>query len=181
MMEWHYRSGLTIFGLLLFRLIWGMIGSSTARFSSFLRGPRAIAAYLRGRSPPLLGHNPLGALSVVGLLAMLAVQVSLGLFAADEDGLESGPLAHLVSGETAEELAELHGSTFILLVALIGIHVAAILFYLVVKRNNLVKPMVTGKREAPEGAQPMEHAPAWRFLSAAALAIGAVYWIASGA
>jgi cytochrome b len=180
MMEWHYRSGLTILGLLLFRLIWGVIGSSTARFSSFVRGPRAIADYLRGRSPPVLGHNPLGALSVIGLLTMLAVQVGLGLFAADEDGLESGPLAHLVSGKTAEEVAELHGSAFIVIVALIGLHVAAILFYLLVKRDNLVKPMVTGRREAPMGAQAMEHAPAWRFLIAAALAAVAVYWIAGG-
>jgi cytochrome b len=181
-MEWHFRSGLTVLGLLVFRLIWGFIGSSTARFSSFVRGPRAIFDYLRGRTEYRLGHNPIGALSVVALLGLLAVQVGLGLFASDEDGLVSGPLAHLISADLSEEITDLHEDNFDILLVLIGLHVAAIFFYFFVKRDNLVKPMVVGTREAPAGVEPMRPAAWWRFLVAAAIAFGVVsgIWRASG-
>jgi cytochrome b len=181
MMEWHYRSGLTILGLLVFRLIWGVIGSSTARFASFVRGPRRILDHLRGRREFMLGHNPLGALSVLALLAMLVAQVTLGLFAADEDGLESGPLAHLVDADLGEKLTELHETGFYILLVLIALHVTAILFYLLVKRRNLVAPMITGKIAAPPDTAPMRPAGAVRFLAAALLAAAFVWWIANGA
>lgn len=174
-MEWHYRSGLTILGLVVFRIVWGVIGSSTARFASFVRGPAAILDYVRGRREFVLGHNPLGALSVLALLGMLSVQVGLGLFAADEDGLESGPLAHLVDGETAEEIAEFHGLGFEVLKWLIVLHVAAILYYLLIRRKNLVTPMITGVAPAPAGTVPMHGGGAIRFLIAAASA-GALVW-----
>ncbi len=174
MMEWHYRSGLTILGLLVFRIVWGLIGSSTARFSSFVRGPGTILSYLRGRYVAPLGHNPIGALSVLALVGMLSLQVGLGLFAADEDGLESGPLAHLIDFELGEEIAELHEDSFDVLAVLIGLHVAAILFYLVVQRKNLVTPMVTGVTKAPPGTAAMEQAGAARFPTAAAAGVGAV-------
>ena len=178
MMEWHYRSGLAILGLLVFRIVWGVIGSSTARFASFVRGPRAVLDYLRGRAEFVLGHNPLGALSVLALLAMLAVQVGLGLFAADEDGLESGPLSHLVSGDTAERMAELHEKGFNLLLVLVALHVAAIAYYLIVRRNNLITPMVTGRTAAPPGTADLRPAGALRFLIAAGSAAAAVWLIA---
>lgn len=178
MMAWHYRSGLAILGLLVFRLVWGVIGSSTARFSSFVRGPRTILDYVRGRAEFVLGHNPLGALSVLALLAMLCVQVGLGLFAADEDGLESGPLAHLIDGDTAEEVAELHETSFDVLKILILLHVAAILYHLLVRRKNIVAPMVTGRTPAPAGMQPLEPAGAVRFIAAAAAAAASVWLIA---
>lgn len=178
MWDWHYRAGLAILGLLVFRLVWGIIGSSTARFSSFVRGPRAIAGYLRGRSGFVLGHNPLGALSVLALLAMVGAEVALGLFASDEDGLFIGPLAALVSEDTAETLTELHEELFDFLLILIGLHVAAILFYLLVKRSNLVKPMLTGSTEAPLDTPPMEQAGAARFGVAAAIAAATVFWAA---
>lgn len=174
MMEWHYRSGMLLLGLLVFRIVWGLIGSSTARFSRFVRGPRTIIGYLRGRIASPIGHNPLGALSVLALLGTMALQVGLGLFAADEDGLESGPLARFIDGDLSERIAELHETMFNVLLAVIALHVAAIAFYLLVKRRNLVRAMVTGVAEAPAGAEAMRGAGAVRFFVAAAVAFGVV-------
>lgn len=178
MLEWHYRTGLAILGLVVFRLAWGVIGSSTARFANFVRGPRRVLDYLRGRGVPFLGHNPLGALSVLALLAMVAVQAGLGLFASDEDGLMPGPLSGLVSDERSEAATELHEALFDWLLILIGLHVAAILFYLVVKRENLVGPMFTGRRPAPPGAPAMVPAPRGRLLAALAIAAATIWLIA---
>ena len=174
MLAWHYRSGLTLLGLVVFRLVWGLIGSSTARFSSFVRGPRHILDYLRGRREFVLGHNPLGALSVLALLFMLSLQVGLGLFAADEDGLLEGPLSHLLDEETVESVTELHETSFEVLKWLILLHVGAILFYLLVRRKNLVGPMVSGRAPAPAGTPPMVAAPASRAAIAALVALAAV-------
>jgi len=179
-LEWHYLLGEVTLGLILFRLIWGLIGSSTARFAGFVKGPGAILAYLRGRHPEEVGHNPLGALSVLALLLLIATIVGLGLFATDEDGLHPGPLAHLVTFDSAMILAERHEQMFNILLGFIGLHVAAILFYLFVRRDNLVGPMVTGAREARAGEAPMAAAPAWRFVIAAAIAAGLTFWIAGG-
>ena len=180
MMDLHILLGQITLGLILFRLFWGLIGSSTARFAGFVRGPRAMLAYLSGRLPPAIGHNPVGALSVLAMLALLALQVGLGLFASDEDGLYSGPLAHWIDGDLSEEFADWHETNFDVLMVVIGLHVAAILFYLVVKRDNLVAPMVTGAREGRAGEAPLAAAPAWRFAVAAAAAAGLTLWIASG-
>lgn len=173
-------AGTVVLGLLLFRLIWGLIGSSTARFSSFVRGPRAIMSYLNGRAVHVLGHNPLGGWSVIAMLAALAVQVGLGLFASDEDGLDSGPLAYLVSYERSAEIADLHETGFEILLVLIGIHIAAILYYAAVKRDDLVRPMLTGSRNVPTGVEPMQKASPLRFAIAAFLAASIALWIANG-
>ncbi len=180
LMVQHRALGYTMLGLLIFRILWGLIGSSTARFAGFVTGPAGVYDYLRGRTTAGLGHNPVGALSVLAMLGALAVQVALGLFASDEDGLETGPLAHFVSYDVAEEIAELHEAWFYVVLGLIGVHLAAILFYLLVKRDNLVAPMISGTRDAPDGAASMVAAPAWRFALAAALAAGLTWWIASG-
>lgn len=170
MMDLHMLFGSVVLGLILFRLIWGLIGGSTARFSSFVRGPGAIRDYLAGRWRGV-GHSPVGALSVVALLLLLAIQVGLGLFASDEDGLYSGPLAHLISYDASETLADRHETMFNVLLVFIGLHVAAVFFYLLVRRNDLVTPMVTGRRKAGEEDAPaLEPAPAWRFVLAAGLA-----------
>jgi len=171
MHDLHFLLGEIVLGLLLFRLFWGLFGSSTARFAGFVRGPGAILAYLRGRRPAGVGHNPLGALSVLALLLLLSTVVGLGLFATDEDGLDSAPLSHFVSYDSARILTERHEQVFWILVGLIGLHVAAILYYLLIKRDNLVTPMITGRREAPASGEGMIGAPRWRFLLAAALAI----------
>jgi cytochrome b len=183
MLEWHYRSGLLILGLVVFRLVWGLIGSSTARFASFVRGPRHIVNHLRGRREFVIGHNPLGALSVLALLFMLAVQVGLGLFSADEDGLLSGPLSGLIGEETVESVTELHETSFEVLKWLIVLHVAAILFYLLVRRKNLVGPMVGGEAAAPPRTPPMVAAPASRLAIAVLTAFATmslVWWIGEG-
>lgn len=177
---WHRRAGYAMLGLILFRIFWGAIGGSTARFAQFVRGPAAMAQYLRGRSPRRVGHSPVGALSVLAMLGVLALQIGLGLFAADEDGLEAGPLAHHVSFDTAERIAELHEALFNVILAMAALHIIAILYYLVVRRDNLVKPMVVGTRSMPAGTRPMVAAPAWRFVLAAALSLGLTLWIANG-
>ncbi len=149
LMDWHRRSGYAILGLLLFRLYWGFVGSPTARFSQFVRGPRATLAYVRSlntpayRAPP--GHNPLGGWSVLAILAALLMMVTAGLFAVDVDGLESGPLSDYLSFDQGRSAAHLHGYVFKLLLALTVLHVAAILFYLVRMRQNLITPMITGR------------------------------------
>lgn len=178
-LDLHLTLGLVILGLLVFRLLWGLFGSSTARFANFVRGPRPMLAYLSGRAGFVLGHNPLGALSVVALLGLVSVVVGLGLFAGDEDGLYSGPLAHLIDPDLSEELTDLHEDSFDVLLVLIAIHVAAIVYYRLIKRDDLVTPMVTGMREAPEGTAPMVAASSWRFALAVAAAAGIAWWIAS--
>lgn len=178
-LEWHRWSGYTILTLVLFRLVWGFVGSDTARFSQFVRGFRSIGAHLRGAAGPTLGHNPLGALSVVAMLALLLAQTMLGLFAVDIDGIESGPLAVFVSFEQGRIAAEAHHLVFNTLLVLIALHLLAIAFYALVKRENLVGPMITGARrfEGPAG-QPPRMAPLWRAILVAALAAGLVYAVA---
>lgn len=154
-MERHRLSGYAILALLAFRLFWGFAGPRTARFASFVRGPRAVFAYVgelgSRRSHAADGHNPLGGWSVVALLAAIALMVGAGLFASDVDGIESGPLATYVSFEQSEAAADLHEAVFNVLLALTAVHVLAVLFYLVWKRQNLVRPMLTGRRLAEEG------------------------------
>ena len=126
-MIWHGRIGLFIIGLIVFRVCWGIFGSTYARFSRFVRGPAAIADYLRGRWQGL-GHNPLGALSVLGLLGLTALQAGSGLFAVNDDIGYTGFLNTLVSSKLGERLTDFHGDCFEVLLVLIGLHVAAILF-----------------------------------------------------
>ena len=115
-LPWHRLSGYTILGLLVFRLIWGFVGSPTARFGQFLRGPRGVVAYLGGRAGPIVGHNPLGAWSVVAMLVVLVGQVGLGLFAVDEDSIEAGPLSKFLSFDASRAIAHLHAKLFWVLV-----------------------------------------------------------------
>jgi cytochrome b len=179
-LEWHRWSGYTLLGVVLFRLYWGFFGSSTARFSQFVRGPRAIAAYLRGTWPNAPGHNPLGALSVLGLLGLLLLQVVLGLFAVDVDGIESGPLSLYVSFEAGRRCAEWHEWVFNALMVLILVHVIAVLYYLVRKRQNLVGAMVTGRRAFETRMAPVTRASVLSLLVGIVLA-SAITWAVSKA
>ncbi|WP_281176486.1 cytochrome b/b6 domain-containing protein [Phenylobacterium immobile] len=149
-LEWHRWSGYSALGLIVFRILWGFVGSTTSRFRAFFKGPRATLAYLRtlsSRAPSTtVGHNPLGALSIVAILASLIVQITAGLFAVDVDGFESGPLSYLVSFEQGRVAAKIHGVNFTILQILAALHVAAIIFYLVYKRTNLIGPMISGRR-----------------------------------
>lgn len=183
-LEWHVWSGLTLLGLLVFRIYWGFAGPETARFSHFVKGPAAVVGYLGKLFKPnyraAFGHNPLGALSVIALLLALVTQVGLGLFATDTDYLYSGPLNHLVDGDTADELTDWHEDFFNVLLALIGLHLAAIAFYLVAKRINLIGPMLTGRRRAENVEGPASGiAPVrlWRLLIGVVLAVGVVFLV----
>jgi cytochrome b len=170
-MVWHGRAGLAIVGLVAFRLVWGVVGSTHARFLSFVPGPKRVVAYLRGRWRGV-GHNPLGAFSVLALLALLGVQAGTGLFTNDDIAF-AGPLFDLVDEDLAGRLASWHHQIADLLLWLVGLHVVAIVFYLAIKRDNLVKPMVTGWKQA----EPEHHARgggALAFGIALVVAVGAV-------
>ena len=184
-LQWHRWAGYTMIGLLVFRLLWGVLGSSTARFASFVRGPRAVFAYVRklaghGDGRFRIGHNPLGGWSVVLMLALLVVEAGLGLFAVDADGVESGPLASHVSFETGRVLAHRHALVFDVLLWVVGLHVLAAGFYLAVRRDNLITPMVTGSRRGETSDAPMTPAGPLRFAAAAAAAVGVAVWAARG-
>lgn len=155
----HQYFGYAVLALLVFRLIWGLVGGEHARFSSFVRGPQAILGYLKNmknHQGPSVGHNPLGALSVLGMLAVLLFQAISGLFLTDEIMFE-GPLFKYISGSVASLLAEAHEANAGILFALIGLHLAAILFYRFAKRENLITPMITGSKDIP-AATPLSHA-----------------------
>lgn len=149
-MDWHRRLGLTMFALILFRLIWGVIGTWTARFLPMIRRLGSLPGYIRnllaGKHRPSFGHSPIGTLSVFALLGALSIQVGTGLFTVDVDGLESGPLAILISFKTGRDVADIHELNFDVLTILIALHIAAIAFYQFVLKANLVRPMVTGRR-----------------------------------
>jgi cytochrome b len=182
-LEWHRWSGYSALGLLVFRVLWGFVGSEAARFSSFLKGPGATLAYLRtlsSRAPSTtVGHNPLGALSVVAILLSLIVQITAGLFAVDVDGFESGPLSYLISFEQGRFASKIHGINFTILQILTVLHLTAIAFYLVYKRTNLIGPMITGRRTLE--ADPNLSFARWpRVVVVAAIAVIAMVAISKG-
>ena len=177
-MVWHGRFGMAIFGLLAFRLTWGVIGSSYARFSSFVRGPKTIFAHLRGEWKGV-GHNPLGAFSVLGLLTVLMLQVLTGLFANDDIAFQ-GPYSVLVNSDTSTVITGWHKANVWLLAAVVAAHVGAIFFYARVKRENLVKPMLVGYKEVEQaGVKSASGGGMGAFVVAVAIAIAAA-WLAQG-
>jgi len=183
-LTWHVLSGLFILGLTLFRLIWGVLGSETARFASFLRGPRTVLAYaatLFDRVRPSairVGHNPLGGWSAMLLLLLLLIQACFGLFSVDIDGFDAGPLAALISFENARWAAHWHHRIFTLLLALIALHVAAVAFYLAVRHDNLVAPMLSGDKAVPATITAPRQGTD-RLAALCALAAGAVVVVVS--
>lgn len=177
-MNWHGKFGVALTGLLVFRLIWGFAGSTHARFASFVRGPAAIRQYLRGQWSGL-GHSPLGALAVIALLSMLAVQIASGLVGNDDIAF-NGPLYALVGKDSSDWATGLHRKSFWLFASLIALHLAAIVFYLTIRKNNLLLPMLTGRRRHHRAAAEPSHGG--RPL-ALVLAVGlgvAAAWAAAG-
>ena len=182
-MDWHRLSGNVLLGLLLFRLIWGFIGGSTARFASFVRSPRGVMTYLRAdpAAPRTTGHNPLGGYSVLAMLLLLAAQIATGLFAVDIDGVESGQLSYLVTFGQGRAAAEIHQLVFTLLQVAAALHVAAILFYLFVRKRNLIGPMVTGTEPEPDASQSaLISASLIHLALAAGVAAALAWWAAQG-
>lgn len=174
----HRQIGLLLLGLVVYRVIWGVVGSETARFAAFLRGAGSVWAYLRSPGQAPIGHSPLGGWSVVAMLLALSAQIGLGLFATDEDGLESGPLSDRISFDASRAAAHYHHQLFWVLVTLVGLHVAAIVFYALVRRRNLVGPMITGRAVAA-GPRPA-FVSRWRMVVAAALAAAMAWLVATG-
>ena len=176
-MDWHFRLGYATLALVLFRLLWGIFGSEHARFAIFVRGPSAISAYVRSWNRPdyrdSLGHNPLGALGVIGLLLLTLAQISTGLFASDQISL-FGPLAERVTQDTSEYLTDWHhlGQQFLLI--LIAIHVLAVALHYLLRKENLVAPMFTGRKLATQG-EDAKWRPWWLALLLFAIAVGAVW------
>lgn len=176
-MVWHGRFGLAILGLLVFRIVWGFVGSTYARFTQFVRGPAGIRAYLAGQWHEL-GHNPLGTLSVLAMLGVLLLQVASGLFANDDIAF-AGYLVPLISNATSGDITGIHRLLENVLLLLVAAHVGAIVYYASVKKRNLLRPMLTGwDKGTPE--QSAAGGGTAAFIAAVLIA-AAVVWIASGA
>lgn len=185
-MEWHFRFGYVVFALIAFRLLWGFVGGRWSRFSAFVRGPTTVLRYLRGQSRSDefhdVGHTPLGSASIVAMLVFLAMQVGSGLFADDEIS-NAGPLARLVAGSTSSTLTAYHANIgrWVIL-ALVVLHIGAIVFYRVRRQRDLVGPMIRGDKLLPA------HVPAaadgwalWLFaavlFAACAASVGLLVWM----
>ena len=148
-MSYHIWAGCAVLGLLMFRLVWGFVGGRHARFSAFVRAPGAVLRYartlLRPEATKFLGHNPLGGWSVLAMLLALAVQAVTGLFAND-DIFTEGPLYPWISKATSDWLTHIHKLNQGVVLLLVGVHVMAVLFYLIMKHENLIQPMFTGRK-----------------------------------
>jgi cytochrome b len=174
LIDWHGRIGVLLLGLLVFRLVWGFIGSTHARFASFFPTPMRLAAYLKGQWQGI-GHNPLGALSALALLGTLAALVLTGLFANDDIAFQ-GPLFSLVTKDFSDKLSGWHNLTFNALIVLVPLHLAAIMYYARVKKHNLLVPMLTGEKVVPKAlAVELSGGGMVRFTAALTLA-GIAVW-----
>jgi cytochrome b len=182
LIEWHARSGLAVLALLLFRLVWGLVGGHWSRFGRFLYSPRATWAYLKGSRDPdhLVGHNPLGALSVWALLLVLLAQVGSGLISDDEISF-TGPLNRWVSSRWSLAATWYHKEVGQwLLIGLVVLHVVAVMYYLWVKKDNLVRPMFRGDKMVATPVPSSRDDLRSRLLGAAILAVSAAVaaWVA---
>jgi cytochrome b len=183
-MVWHIRLGLLVMALLLFRLVWGFVGGHWSRFASFLFPPGHVAAYLRGDRVPNahfdVGHSPLGALSVFALLAILIVQVATGLVADDEIAT-TGPLNRFVDASLGLRATSWHeGPGQYAIYALVGLHIAAVLFYRYARGNDLIAPMWHGDKVLSPGTPASADGVRERVAAAVlvAFAVGFAWWLA---
>jgi cytochrome b len=179
-MSYHLKSGFIIFTLLLFRLSWGFWGGRYSRFVIFVRGPLAVIRYaktlVRKDTPTkILGHNPMGAWSVLAMLAALLLQVGTGLFANDDIATQ-GPLYGWVSKATSDWLTGIHIFNKGVILFLVALHLSAVLFYLLIKHDNLIVPMITGLRPWTDEA-PSSIYKIWQAVLTAAFSISIVYWV----
>ena len=161
---WHMRSGYAILALIVFRLIWGFVGGEYARYGSFLAGPVRGFKFAKGllgkgheQVHVVIGHNPVGGWMVVVLLLLLALQAGLGLFSNDEIAT-TGPLARYVSDATSITLMSRHRTIGDLLLILVGVHIAAVLFHVFVKKEGLIRAMFTGTKSLPPTLASEAHA-----------------------
>jgi cytochrome b len=184
-MRWHFWLGYVTLALIVFRVSWGLFGSQTSRFSDFVRGPAAVGRYVKAQISTnahfSVGHNPLGGWSVLALLLSVLLQSVTGLFASD--GIDTdGPFSGAVSGYTVKLMTRLHNWNENVLLLLIALHVAAVLFYLLIKHDNLITPMVTGRKQGGPLDSP-RFASTWLallLLSLSVAAVAAMVWYAGG-
>lgn len=182
-MEWHFRLGHLVLALLAFRITWGLVGGRWSRFASFLYTPHRVVRYLRGQAQPndSIGHSPLGALSVFGLLAVLAAQVASGLLSDDEIAF-AGPLTRFVSNAVVGQATTYHKEIGqYLVLGLVVLHLLAIAFYVLVKRQRLVRPMVMGDKQLEAPAPASRDDTASRIAAAVVFAacLGLTWWVSS--
>lgn len=183
-MDIHFISGHCVLALIIFRVIWGVVGSRTALFHSFIKGPGTILNYLQNPSSEkfkgIIGHSPIAALSVIAMLVVISVQVGTGLISDDEILLQ-GPLAQYVSGEMSYQATTYHGINAKLIIGLIVLHLAAIAFYRFIKKDDIVKPMVTGRKNVSEEfaqhVQPMDKTKHLRAAMAILISIAIAYFV----
>jgi cytochrome b len=180
-MPWHMRLGYLMIGLLLFRVVWGFVGPRHARFVNFIRGPSSVVAYLKGGIHSV-GHNPLGAGMVVLMLLLLAVQTSTGLFSTD-DIAYIGPYNPSVNHALAEKLTGVHHWNFNLILGAVALHLAAIVFYTLVKKERLVQAMWHGEKPATyvPADQAIASSQLWKAAIVIVVAAGCVVWLVHAA
>jgi cytochrome b len=146
--QWHFYCGYAILGLLAFRYLWGFIGPAPVRYRSLIRTPTQTFTYLKtitSRDPSgARGHNPLGSLAVIAMILLITAQASSGLFIVSDDYFESGPLSYLVSDAASNRLTWWHHLLSKFILVIVGLHVAAIFYYLLWKKENLISAMITG-------------------------------------
>ena len=180
-MVWHFRLGYAVMALLLFRIVWGLVGGRWSRFSAFFYSPARLLRYLRGQghADDSVGHSPLGALSVFALLAVLGAQVGTGLLSDDEIAF-AGPLTRFVSGEVVGQATGYHKDVGqYLLLALVALHVLAILYYVFARRQKLVAPMVGGDKQLPAPSPASRDDTLSRLGAAVVLGLssGVAWWV----
>lgn len=172
-MDIHGFAGQGVLVLILFRVLWGLWGSTTARFSHFVRGPVTLVAkfksLLKGDVSESTGHNPLGGMMVILMLLVLAAQALTGMFSAD-DLFYEGPLAHWLSTDTVALISTWHHRLFLLVQCLVALHILAISLYFW-RGNNLITAMFTGKREL-ELSSNLQYSPVWLSLLSLSIAVG---------
>ena len=180
LVEIHIQLGFVALALIVFRVLWGLIGPKHARFSQFVPSPKALFAYLRksktDKTTP--GHNPLGAMMVILMIVLISAQAISGLFIND-DVFSSGPYYGSISNELEKIMRFLHHNTFDFMIAAIGLHLAAVAYYWRVKKQNLVLPMITGKKSA-EQVKAVDAIPHSKIILAclvAACCVGFIYWL----
>ena len=153
LMPLHFLLGYAVLTLVLFRLVWGFLGGHWSRFVNFVPTPANLIEHLKAmrseRAPHSIGHNPLGALSVLGMLSLLLLQVFSGLMSDDEIS-NTGPWVALVSSEVVSVATEYHSDIGkVLLILLIGLHICTVVYYKRIKHEDLITPMVTGDKVLP--------------------------------
>lgn len=180
LVEIHIKLGFFALFLIVFRLLWGLIGPKHARFSQFVPSPKTLLAYLRKSQSDkaIPGHNPLGAMMVILMILLISVQAVSGLFIND-DVFSSGPYYGSISNELEKVMRFLHHNTFDFMIAAIGLHLAAVAYYWRVKKQNLVLPMITGKKTAKQ-VDAVDAIPHSKIILACVVAtccVGFVYWL----